>query len=542
MLDHLIGNEDADAVKALERAFKKRGIAVAARRARDRASRSRDGGSRCATRARTGATRASRPMSSSSRPAASPNVEDIGLEAAGVEYDQRRGVIGRPPHAHERAAHLRRRRRRRATGSSRTRRSARARSRPRTRSGTTREIDYRSTPRCVYTDPEVASVGLTEAAGARAHGDDVVVGTMPVRGDRARARCTATAPGFVKMIGETRYGELLGMVVVGTQATELIEAGVVGDRGRGDARDRRRLDRRAPDARRGRQGGGARRARPAAPHSAGAPASEGRRGESRVDASRILIPTLRDDPADAEAISHQLLVRGGFVRQVGAGLCTWLPLGWRGPEARWGSSARRWTRIGGQEMLMPVLHPAEIWKRTGRYDIDVALQAARTAPTATTCSRSPTRRSSRCTPRETIRRYRDLPQIWYHIQIKERDEPRPQGGVLRTREFTMKDSYTLDRDQAGLDEGYAKHEEAYDRIFERCGLDVLQGRVRHRHDGRLRRRTSTWRQPPAARTELVARARAATTPRTSRWPRRGRAAPSCRRRSTRRSRRSRRRT
>jgi prolyl-tRNA synthetase len=130
-------------------------------------------------------------------------------------------------------------------------------------------------------------------------------------------------------------------------------------------------------------------------------------------------------------------------------------------------------RIGGQEMLMPVLHPAEIWKRSGRFDIDILFhlrdRAERELVLAITHEEIVALHAS-----QTIRSYRDLPQIWYHIQIKERDEARPQGGVLRTREFTMKDSYTLDRDQAGLDEGYAKHEEAYDRIYRRCGLEFYK--------------------------------------------------------------------
>ena len=118
---------------------------------------------------------------------------------------------------------------------------------------------------------------------------------------------------------------------------------------------------------------------------------------------------------------------------------------------------------------------------------------------------------------QTIRSYRDLPQIWYHIQIKERDEPRPQGGVLRTREFTMKDSYTLDRDQAGLDAGYAKHEEAYDRIYTRCGLDFYKVESDTGHDGR--QRGARVHGAVAARARIASRAAAAaTTPPTSRWP------------------------
>ena len=202
-----------------------------------------------------------------------------------------------------------------------------------------------------------------------------------------------------------------------------------------------------------------------------------------VRATRYLLPTLRDAPGDAVAESHKLFVRAGMVKQVGAGLWTWLPLGWRVKNRVQEIVREEMDRIGGQEMLMPVLHPAEIWKRSGRFDIDVVFhlrdRADRELVLAITHEEIVALHAS-----QTIRSYRDLPQIWYHIQIKERDEARPQGGVLRTREFTMKDSYTLDRDQAGLDAGYAKHEEAYDRIYRRCGLDVLQGRVRHGPDGR----------------------------------------------------------
>ena len=162
-----------------------------------------------------------------------------------------------------------------------------------------------------------------------------------------------------------------------------------------------------------------------------------------------------------------------MVKQVGAGMWTWLPLGWRVKKRVQEIIREEMDRIGGQEMLMPVLHPAEIWKRSGRYDIDVVFhlrdRADRELVLAITHEEIVALHAS-----QTIRSYRDLPQIWYHIQIKERDEARPQGGVLRTREFTMKDSYTLDRDQAGLDAGYAKHEEAYDRIYRRCGLEFYK--------------------------------------------------------------------
>jgi prolyl-tRNA synthetase len=190
-------------------------------------------------------------------------------------------------------------------------------------------------------------------------------------------------------------------------------------------------------------------------------------------ATRYLLPTLRDAPGDAVAESHKLLVRAGMVKQVGAGMWTWLPLGWRVKKRVQEIIREEMDRIGGQEMLMPVLHPAEIWKRSGRYDLDVVFRlrdrADRELVLAITHEEIVALHAS-----QTIRSYRDLPQIWYHIQIKERDEPRPTGGVLRTREFTMKDSYTLDRDQAGLDEGYARHEEAYDRIYTRCGLEFYK--------------------------------------------------------------------
>jgi prolyl-tRNA synthetase len=190
-----------------------------------------------------------------------------------------------------------------------------------------------------------------------------------------------------------------------------------------------------------------------------------------MHATRFLMPTLRDDPADAVAASHRLLVRSGMVRQVGAGLWSWLPLGWRSLHRVIAIVREEMDRIGGQEMLMPVLHPAEIWRQSGRYDGIAELfklqdRAGRDLVLAMTHEEIVALHAA-----HAVRSYRDLPQIWYHIQLKERDEPRPTGGVLRTREFIMKDSYTLDRDQAGLDAGYALHEEAYDRIFRRCGLE-----------------------------------------------------------------------
>src|SRR3954470_5833313 len=188
--------------------------------------------------------------------------------------------------------------------------------------------------------------------------------------------------------------------------------------------------------------------------------------------SNLFLPTEKQPPADAEALSHKLVVRAGLARQVGAGLWSWLPAGWRVHENAAQIVREEIDRIGGQEMLMPVLLPAELWKRSGRYDsvgdelfrlhdrrgADMVL--AMTHEEAVTFHVA-----------QFVRSYRDLPLILYHFQIKERDEPRPRAGVLRTREFIMKDAYTFDRDREGLDVGYEKHREAYDRIFDRCGLE-----------------------------------------------------------------------
>jgi prolyl-tRNA synthetase len=186
--------------------------------------------------------------------------------------------------------------------------------------------------------------------------------------------------------------------------------------------------------------------------------------------STYLLPTEREPPADAEAISHQLMVRAGLIRQVGAGLWTWLPAGYRVHQKVVQIVREEMDGIGGQEMLMPVLQPAEPWRRSGRYGIDALfkLKDRRDADLvlAMTSEEIVTQHVA-----AAVRSYRDLPLILYHFQIKERDEPRPRAGVLRTREFIMKDSYSFDRDQAALDESYEKHVVAYDRIMDRCGLE-----------------------------------------------------------------------
>jgi prolyl-tRNA synthetase len=186
--------------------------------------------------------------------------------------------------------------------------------------------------------------------------------------------------------------------------------------------------------------------------------------------STYFLPTLREDPADAEALSHKLMVRAGLIRQLGAGIWTWLPAGYRVVKKVEQIIRQEIDAIGGQEMLMPVLQPAEPWKQTGRYGIDelFKLRDRREAELvlAMTHEENLTYHVAR-----DVRSYRELPMILYHLQTKERDEPRPRAGILRTREFTMKDSYSFDRDQAGLDHSYDLHIQAYDRIFERCGLD-----------------------------------------------------------------------
>jgi prolyl-tRNA synthetase len=186
--------------------------------------------------------------------------------------------------------------------------------------------------------------------------------------------------------------------------------------------------------------------------------------------SRYFLPTTREAPADAEAVSHQLTVRAGLARQVGAGMWTWLPAGWRAHRKAEQIVREELDAIGAAELLMPVLQPAELWRRTGRYDIDelFKLKDRRGAELvlAMTHEENVTFHVSR-----EIRSYRQLPKILYHFQTKERDEPRPRAGVLRTREFIMKDSYSFDRDAAGLDESYRLHIEAYDRIFDRTGLE-----------------------------------------------------------------------
>lgn len=190
--------------------------------------------------------------------------------------------------------------------------------------------------------------------------------------------------------------------------------------------------------------------------------------------SHLFGRTLREAPGDVELPSHKLMVRAGMIRPLGAGIVTLMPLGWRVVRKVEQIIREELDAIGGQEMYMPVVHPADLWRDSGRYDVigpeltrfkdrgerDMVL-AMTHEEVVTDLARS------------EVNSYRQLPQIVYHIQTKWRDEPRARGGLIRAREFTMKDSYSLDVDEAGLDAAYQRHWHAYDRIFRRCGLDFV---------------------------------------------------------------------
>jgi prolyl-tRNA synthetase len=185
--------------------------------------------------------------------------------------------------------------------------------------------------------------------------------------------------------------------------------------------------------------------------------------------SQLFIPTLREAPADADAVSHKLLVRGGYIRQVAAGVWTFLPLGWRVHQKVVQIIREEMDAIGGQEMLMPVLTPIELWQHTKRDHIDELFtlqdRTGRDYVLPMTHEETVTFHA------KEISTYRRLPQLLYHFSIKERDELRSRGGLLRLREFIMKDAYSFDRDEAGLDAAFLTNEGAYHRMFQRAGLE-----------------------------------------------------------------------
>ena len=190
--------------------------------------------------------------------------------------------------------------------------------------------------------------------------------------------------------------------------------------------------------------------------------------------SRYLLPTTKELPADAEVKSHQLMLKAGLIRRLTAGIYNYLPLGWRTLRKIKQIVREEQDRIGGQELLMPVVHPQELWEKTGRNETVDAILFRLVDKKGRKLLLSPTHE-------ETIseigaaflKSYRDLPQLWYQIQLKFRDEPRPRSGVLRARQFIMKDAYSFDADDEMLDVDYKNERRAYTRTFARCGVDTF---------------------------------------------------------------------
>ncbi len=190
--------------------------------------------------------------------------------------------------------------------------------------------------------------------------------------------------------------------------------------------------------------------------------------------SQMFIPTLREAPADAEVPSHILLLRGGYIRQLAAGIYSYLPLGQRVMNKITQIIREELDRMGAQEFYLPALHPAEIWQESGRWEaMGQNMFRLKDRASRDMCLGMTHEEVFTAIARSEIRSYRDLPQTWYQIQTKFRDEPRPKSGLLRVRQFTMKDSYSFDIDWDGLDVSYRKHYELYCRIYDRCGLKYL---------------------------------------------------------------------
>jgi prolyl-tRNA synthetase len=190
--------------------------------------------------------------------------------------------------------------------------------------------------------------------------------------------------------------------------------------------------------------------------------------------TKLFSQTLRASPSEAEVVSHQLLVRAGFIRQLGAGIFSALPLARRSMTKIENIIREEMNAIGGQEITMPVIHPAELWKETGRWSQIGAEMGRFTDRTGRAMALAMTHEEViGDLVRKEIRSYRQLPQLLYHIQTKWRDDPRPRAGLIRVREFTMKDSYSLDADWEGLDAQYRAHYQAYFNIFNRCALPII---------------------------------------------------------------------
>ncbi len=193
-----------------------------------------------------------------------------------------------------------------------------------------------------------------------------------------------------------------------------------------------------------------------------------------VRLSKAFVPTLKEAPADAQVASHKLLVRAGFIRQLGAGIYDYLPLARRSLAKIEAIIREEMDAVGGQEFFLPALHPAEIWKESGRWEVMgdnmFRLKDRKGADYGLGMTHE---EIFTAIARDELRSYRQLPQVWYQIQTKFRDEPRPKSGLLRVRQFTMKDAYSFDVDRAGLDRSYEDQRQAYERIFSRCGLEFV---------------------------------------------------------------------
>jgi prolyl-tRNA synthetase len=193
-----------------------------------------------------------------------------------------------------------------------------------------------------------------------------------------------------------------------------------------------------------------------------------------VRASKAFIPTLKEAPTDAQVASHRLLVRAGFVRQLGAGIYDYLPLARRSLAKIEQIIREEMEAIGAQEFYLPALHPAEIWKESGRWEVmGDNMFRLKDRKGGDYCLGMTHEEIFTAIARDELRSYRQLPQVWYQIQPKFRDEPRPKSGLLRVRQFTMKDAYSFDVDAAGLDRSYEDQKGAYQKIFTRCGLDFV---------------------------------------------------------------------
>ena len=189
--------------------------------------------------------------------------------------------------------------------------------------------------------------------------------------------------------------------------------------------------------------------------------------------SQMHIPTLREDPADAGVPSHRLLLRAGYIRQLAAGHYSLLPLAVRVRAKIIGIIREEMDRIGAQELLVPIMHPAEIWQRSGRWDTMADVMFRLTDHKGAVDVLSVTNEEVFTVLAQELNSHKQLPQAWYQFQTKFRDEPRPRAGLLRVREFTMKDSYSFDLDAAGLDISFDRHRAAYVRIFERLSIPVI---------------------------------------------------------------------